>query len=94
MTNKEEKQKKISIKDIASKNPSNKYLRLVEKEWWSSQEAICVFLNYPIEKAYNFSSYAKIIATKDGLYLKNLVGAAETDGSVEGIFFDNNLKVG
>lgn len=69
-------------------NPSNKYIPLVEKGWWSSQEAICTFLKYPLEEAYNFSSFAKITATKEGHDLKNLVGAAEVDSSVEGISYD------
>jgi hypothetical protein len=91
MTNKVEKRKKSSIKDIASKNPSNKYIPVVEKGWWSSQEAICVFLRYSIEEAYNFSSFARITATKEGLRLKKLVGAAESDESVKGIVFDKIL---
>ncbi len=88
MTNKVAKRKEFSIKDIASMNASNKYIPLVEKGWWSSQEAICAFLRYPIEKASIFSSFARITATKEGLHLKNLVGAAEADSSVEGIFYD------
>lgn len=88
MTNKVKKQKQGSIDHIDSINPSNKYIPLVEKGWLSSQEAICIFLRYPIEKAYNFLSYSRITATKDGLRLKYLVGAAEVDGSVEGITLD------
>lgn len=88
MTNKVKNRKKATIKDIASKNPSNKYIPVVEKGWWSSQETICVFLKYPIEEAYNLSSFARITATKEGLHLKKLICAAEADSSVEGIILD------
>ncbi len=88
MTNKVEKRKKSSIKDIASKNPSNKYIPVVEKGWWSSQEAICAFLKHSIEEAYNFSSFARITATKHGQNLKRLVAAAEAESAIEGIVFD------
>lgn len=87
MTNKVKNPKK-TVKDIASKNLSNKYIPLVEKGWWSSQEAICVFLRYPIENAHNLLSFAKIATTKEGHYLKSLVGAAESDKSVKGIVLD------
>lgn len=88
MTNKVDKRKEISIKDIALMNPSNKYILRVEKGWWSSQEAICTFLRYSIEEAYNFSSFERITATKDGQDLKKLVAAAEADSAIEGIVFD------
>jgi hypothetical protein len=88
MTNKVAKRKEISIKDIALINPSNKYIPVVEKGWWSSQEAICTFLKYPLDEAYNISSFARITATKDGHNLKKIVAAAEADSAIEGIVFD------
>ncbi len=89
MANKTKKRKKATtINDIASKNLSNKYIPLVEKGWWSSQEAICVFSRHPIENAHNPLSFGKIVATNEGHHLKTLVGAAESDESVKGIVFD------
>lgn len=88
MTNKTKKRKKGSITNIASKGPSNEYISIVEKGWWSSQEAICVFLRRPIEKAHNPLFFRQITATKEGQNLKTLVGGAEMDGSVQGILFD------
>lgn len=88
MANKTKKQKKATIKDFAPKNLSNKYIPLVEKGWWSSQEAICVFLRYPIENAHNFLSFGKIVASKEGHHLKTLVGGAERGEFVKGIVLD------
>lgn len=88
MTNKTKSRKKRSIENSASDGSSNEYILIIEKGWWSSQEAICVFLRYPIEKAYHPLFFRQITATKEGQYLKTLVGAAESDGSVKGIIFD------
>lgn len=47
-----------------------------------------VFLGYPPEAATCPLSYSKIMETKEGQHLKMLVGAAEMDGSIEGMIVD------
>ncbi len=64
---------------------AEEYVCWVEKGWWSSQEAICVFLGHSPDSAKNQSLYGQIISSKEGQHLKDLVGRAEVDGSVEGI---------
>ena len=63
------------------------FLKWIEKGWWTSQEAFCVFMGHPPQEANDEANLNQLKNTDEGRYLIELIGAAEVDRSVEGLVF-------
>lgn len=63
------------------------FSKWIEKGWWTSQEAFCVFMGYPPQDANDAVNLNQLKNTDEGRYLIELIGAAEVDRSVEGLVF-------
>lgn len=63
------------------------FSKWIEKGWWTSQEAFCVFMEHPPQEANDEVNLNQLKETDEGRYLIELIGAAEVDLSVEGLVF-------
>jgi hypothetical protein len=70
-------------KNSESEPEENPYIYWIEQGWWTSKEALCVFLGESPDFETDIYLFHELTSTPTGLHIQKIVNASIRDGSIK-----------